>query len=70
MQSNMDRTKLRLLDLQQRVDFMNAMHNAVKHRCSVNKVGSALVSDFDKFTASDEEIAEALKKVKNFHFES
>lgn len=60
--TNMDRTTLRSLTLEQRVRFLAALRDIVGRRAPVNKVGTPLVSDFDLIAASDEEIQEALGK--------
>jgi hypothetical protein len=58
----MDRTALRSLTLEQRVNFLAALREIVGRRVPRNKVGTPLVSDFELIAASDDEIQEALKK--------
>lgn len=45
--------------------FMSQLHNIVARRCPKNVVGVPVVSDFDKLTATETEMREALDFVKS-----
>ena len=49
-----------------RVLWMNMLHDIVEKRRGIptNKLGQPVVSDFDKWIATDEEIQQAWEKVK------
>ncbi len=55
------RPNIRNLTQAERVKFLAALRIIVGRRCSVNKAGSPIVSDFDLIAASDDEITEALR---------
>jgi hypothetical protein len=44
--------------------FMSQLHSIVARRCPKNIVGVPVVSDFDKLTATEDEMREALDFVK------
>lgn len=45
--------------------FMSQLHTIVARRCPKNVVGQPVVSDFDKLTATETEMREALDFVKS-----
>lgn len=46
-----------------RVAYLNTLRDIVGRRCEKNRVGAALVSDYDLLDASPEEITEAIAKL-------
>lgn len=48
-----------------RAKYMNTLRKIVGRRCEVNKVGQALVSDYDCMDANSREHAEAFLKTLN-----
>lgn len=48
---------------EQKVSYLNNLRTVVSRKCPKNKMGAALVSDYDLLDASDDEVMEALLRV-------
>ena len=58
--NNIPVARKQLVTTQQKVTFMNHLHKIVSKHCPLNKVGTPVVSDYDKLDATAEEQLEAL----------
>jgi hypothetical protein len=61
--------RLGLKNYRFRVAWMNALHHIADKRPGIptNKLGQPVVSDFDKWISTDDEIMEAWEMVKSKH---